>query len=113
MAVGLIEAIRHLGRIEPGAAMGVTFTTLFAGGVLLLEEGGVRVLGQGWSPAAASRDGRIGGAAVRGLRHGRARAAGRSAAGRSAAGRSAAGRSGGVYGRAAGRRGRIVCARNG
>lgn len=37
VAVGLIEAIRHLGRIEPGAAMGVTFTTLFAGGVLLLE----------------------------------------------------------------------------
>ncbi len=37
VAVGLIEAIRRLGRIEPGAAMGVTFTTLFAGGVLLLE----------------------------------------------------------------------------
>ncbi|MGZ9809044.1 metal ABC transporter permease [Pseudoroseicyclus sp. H15] len=37
VAVGLIEAIRRLGRIEPGAAMGVVFTALFAGGVLLLE----------------------------------------------------------------------------
>ncbi|MEO1600532.1 MAG: metal ABC transporter permease [Pseudomonadota bacterium] len=38
IAVLLIEAIKRLGRIEPGAAMGVTFTTLFAGGVLLLEQ---------------------------------------------------------------------------
>ncbi len=38
VAVLLIEAIRRMGRIEPGAAMGVTFTTLFAGGVLLLEQ---------------------------------------------------------------------------
>ncbi len=30
VAVVLIEAIRRLGRIEPGAAMGVVFTTLFA-----------------------------------------------------------------------------------
>jgi len=37
VAVVLIEAIRRLGRIEPGAAMGVVFTTLFAAGVLLLE----------------------------------------------------------------------------
>ncbi|WP_371036348.1 metal ABC transporter permease [Rhodosalinus sp. FB01] len=37
VAVGLIEAVRRLGRIEPGAAMGVVFTTLFAAGVLLLE----------------------------------------------------------------------------
>ena len=36
-AVIAIEAIRRIGRIEPGAAMGVTFTTLFAAGVLLLE----------------------------------------------------------------------------
>lgn len=36
-AVALIEAVRRLGRVEPGAAMGVVFTTLFAGGVLLLE----------------------------------------------------------------------------
>lgn len=38
VAVILIEAIRRLGRIEPGAAMGVVFTTMFAGGVLLLEQ---------------------------------------------------------------------------
>ena len=37
VAVAMIEAIRRLGRIEPGAAMGVTFTAMFAGGVLLLE----------------------------------------------------------------------------
>ena len=38
LAVALIEAIRRLGRIEPGAAMGVVFTAMFAGGVLLLEQ---------------------------------------------------------------------------
>ena len=38
IAVTLIEAIRRLGRIEPGAAMGVVFTSMFAGGVLLLEQ---------------------------------------------------------------------------
>jgi manganese/zinc/iron transport system permease protein len=38
VAVILIEAIRRLGGIEPGAAMGVAFTTLFAAGVLLLEQ---------------------------------------------------------------------------
>ncbi|MBK1636251.1 metal ABC transporter permease [Rhodovulum adriaticum] len=38
VAVILIEAVRRLGRIEPGAAMGVVFTTLFAAGVLLLEQ---------------------------------------------------------------------------
>ena len=38
VSVGLIEAIRRLGRIEPGAAMGVVFTAMFAGGVLLLEQ---------------------------------------------------------------------------
>ncbi|MEP5151565.1 metal ABC transporter permease [Planktotalea sp.] len=38
IAVGMIEAIRRLGRIEPGAAMGVTFTSMFAAGVLLLEQ---------------------------------------------------------------------------
>ena len=37
VAVLLIEAVRRLGRIEPGAAMGVIFTAMFAGGVLLLE----------------------------------------------------------------------------
>ena len=34
----LIEMIRRLGRIEYGAAMGVIFTTMFAAGVLLLEQ---------------------------------------------------------------------------
>lgn len=38
VAVLTIEAIKRLGRIEPGAAMGVTFTTMFAAGVLLLEQ---------------------------------------------------------------------------
>lgn len=38
IAVLLIEAIKRLGKIEPGAAMGVVFTALFAGGVLLLEQ---------------------------------------------------------------------------
>lgn len=38
VAVLLIEVIRRLGRVEPGAAMGVVFTTLFAAGVLLLEQ---------------------------------------------------------------------------
>jgi manganese/zinc/iron transport system permease protein len=38
VAVVLIEAIRRLGRIEPGAAMGVVFTSLFAAGVLILEQ---------------------------------------------------------------------------
>ncbi len=37
VAVALIEAVRRLGHVEPGAAMGVVFTTLFAAGVLLLE----------------------------------------------------------------------------
>ena len=38
VAVALFEAVRRLGRIEPGAAMGVIFTAMFAGGVLLLEQ---------------------------------------------------------------------------
>ncbi|WP_399203680.1 metal ABC transporter permease [Tateyamaria pelophila] len=38
LAVVAIEAIRRLGRIEAGAAMGVVFTAMFAGGVLLLEQ---------------------------------------------------------------------------
>lgn len=37
VSVFLIELVRRAGRIEPGAAMGVVFTTLFAAGVLLLE----------------------------------------------------------------------------
>ena len=38
IAVILIEVVKRLGRVEPGAAMGVVFTTMFAGGVLLLEQ---------------------------------------------------------------------------
>ena len=38
IAVALIELIRLLGKVEPGAAMGVVFTALFAAGVLLLEQ---------------------------------------------------------------------------
>lgn len=37
VAVALIEGVRRLGRLEPGAAMGVVFTAMFAGGVLLLD----------------------------------------------------------------------------
>ncbi len=33
----MVEAITRLGRVDPGAAMGMTFTTMFASGVLLLE----------------------------------------------------------------------------
>ncbi|MEY4982432.1 MAG: hypothetical protein RIR62_698 [Pseudomonadota bacterium] len=36
----MIEALRRLGRLDPGVAMGITFTTLFASGVLLLEVSG-------------------------------------------------------------------------
>ena len=38
LAVMMIEAVRRIARIEAGAAMGVVFTTLFAAGVLLLEQ---------------------------------------------------------------------------
>jgi manganese/zinc/iron transport system permease protein len=38
VAVALIELVRRLGRVEAGAAMGVVFTTLFAAGILLLEQ---------------------------------------------------------------------------
>ncbi|PTB84723.1 zinc ABC transporter permease, partial [Pseudidiomarina aestuarii] len=37
VAVIVIELVKRLGRVEPGAAMGLVFTTLFAAGVLLLE----------------------------------------------------------------------------
>lgn len=38
VAVILIEAVKRLGNIEPGAAMGVVFTAMFAAGVLILEQ---------------------------------------------------------------------------
>jgi manganese/zinc/iron transport system permease protein len=41
-AVVLIELVRKLGRVEPGAAMGVVFSILFALGVLLIERAAVR-----------------------------------------------------------------------
>lgn len=37
-AAMLIEIVKRVGRVDPGAAMGVVFSTLFAGGVLLLEQ---------------------------------------------------------------------------
>ncbi len=37
VTVGLVELVRRLGRVEPGAAMGVVFSVLFALGVLLIE----------------------------------------------------------------------------
>lgn len=40
LAAASVEAIRSLTRVAPGAAMGMVFTTLFAGGVLLLELSG-------------------------------------------------------------------------
>ena len=42
VAVVAIEAVRRLGRIEPGAAMGVVFTAMFAAGVLILEQADTR-----------------------------------------------------------------------
>ena len=38
VAVLMIETVKRLGKVESGAAMGVVFTTLFATGVLLLEQ---------------------------------------------------------------------------
>ena len=38
VAVLLIEVIKRFGKIEPGAAMGVVFTGMFAFGVLVLEQ---------------------------------------------------------------------------
>ncbi len=38
VAVALIELVKRIGQVEPGAAMGVVFTTFFAAGVLLLEQ---------------------------------------------------------------------------
>jgi len=40
--VVLVELVRGLGRVEPGAAMGVVFSVLFALGVLLLEQAAAR-----------------------------------------------------------------------
>ncbi|MGL4320629.1 MAG: metal ABC transporter permease [Paracoccaceae bacterium] len=40
LSVALIEALRRGAGVEPGAAMGIVFTTMFAGGVVLLEQSG-------------------------------------------------------------------------
>jgi manganese/zinc/iron transport system permease protein len=42
VSVLLIETIRRVGRVEPGAAMGVVFTSMFAAGVVLLEQSDTR-----------------------------------------------------------------------
>ncbi|MHC4833557.1 MAG: metal ABC transporter permease [Planctomycetota bacterium] len=42
VTVVLIELVKRLGRVEPGAAMGVVFSLLFALGVLLIERSGAR-----------------------------------------------------------------------
>lgn len=40
--VVLVELVKKLGRVEPGAAMGVVFSILFAAGVLLIEQAAAR-----------------------------------------------------------------------
>ena len=42
LTVVLVEAVKKLGKVEPGAAMGVVFSVLFALGVLLIERAAVR-----------------------------------------------------------------------
>jgi manganese/zinc/iron transport system permease protein len=42
MTVVLVEFVKRYGRVEPGAAMGVVFSVLFALGVLLIERAAVR-----------------------------------------------------------------------
>ncbi|MEM7228796.1 MAG: metal ABC transporter permease [Planctomycetota bacterium] len=42
ITVVLVELVKRLGRVEPGAAMGVVFSVLFALGVLLIERAAVR-----------------------------------------------------------------------
>ena len=38
LSVAMIEALKRLGKVDPGAAMGAVFTAMFAGGVLLLAQ---------------------------------------------------------------------------
>lgn len=40
LAAGAVEAIRRLAGIDPGAAMGMVFTAMFAAGVLMIERSG-------------------------------------------------------------------------
>jgi manganese/zinc/iron transport system permease protein len=43
-SVLLIALVRHLARVEGGAAMGLVFTTMFALGVVMLEQSGARAV---------------------------------------------------------------------
>jgi manganese/zinc/iron transport system permease protein len=40
LAIGLVELLRRVGRVEPATALGVVFTAFFAAGILLLELSG-------------------------------------------------------------------------
>ncbi len=40
ISIVLIQTIIHVGNIEEGASMGIVFTTMFAGGIVLLEQTG-------------------------------------------------------------------------
>jgi manganese/zinc/iron transport system permease protein len=42
LAVGLIELVGRLGLLDRGTAMGIVFTSMFAAGVVLLEQSGAR-----------------------------------------------------------------------
>jgi manganese/zinc/iron transport system permease protein len=44
LTAALSELVHRLGRVEPGAAMGVVFTVLFAIGVIMLEQTGSRTV---------------------------------------------------------------------
>lgn len=44
LTVGLVELIRRIGRVEPGAAMGVVFSVLFALGVFIMARGGAEAV---------------------------------------------------------------------
>lgn len=44
LTAALSELVHRLGRVEPGASMGVVFTVLFAAGVILLEQTGGRTI---------------------------------------------------------------------
>ncbi len=44
VTAGLSELVHRLGKVEPGASMGVVFTVLFAFGVILLEQFGGRTI---------------------------------------------------------------------
>lgn len=42
VTVGMVSLVRSLGRVEPGAAMGVVFSVMFALGVILIEQAAAR-----------------------------------------------------------------------